>query len=179
MQVQTVAANVGLDRTEVLAFVAAFRAKPKSEQTRLLAPLQQQIQQIKSLQEAQSAAAQAAEAARRGRGLSPRQQQQQQQHWEEEGEEEQPQQQEVVQPMQSWPQQQQQQQQQQVLPFSGKGPDTGFLPFSERRGGSRGGKRLSGEVQRTLEGVYARSPWPNKEVVAGLFDLHRIPRYVV
>lgn len=162
------AANVGLDRAEVLAWVAAFRAKPKAEQAKLLAPLQQQIQQMKAEQQRQSEAAQAAEAARRAGSSNSRQQQQQQQ--EDAG----------------VPQQQPRSQAQQGLPFSGKNPDTGFLPFSERRAqgdrsssSSTKGKRLSGEVLRTLERVYGRSPWPNKDIVAGLYDLHRLPRCVL
>jgi hypothetical protein len=199
VQVQTVAANVGLDRTEVLAWVAAFRAKPKSEQSKLLEPLQQQIQQMKTQQQAQSDAAQAAEAARRGRGrpqqhqqrwegqegedVAPRQQQQQRQQrqsqeQEEDGSPRQQQQQQLSEEQEEDVAPRQQRQQQQGLPFSGKNPDTGFLPYTERRGSSSGRKRLSGEVLRTLEGVYARSPWPNKEIVAGLFDLHRLPRWV-
>jgi hypothetical protein len=163
LQVQTVAANTGLDRTEVLAWVAAFRAKPKAEQAKLLAPLQQQIQQLKAQQQAQSNAAQAAEAARRGREPEDtlEQQPQQQREWQE---------QEQLQPRSSPATQ--------GLPFSGKNPDTGFVPYTERRGQAGSKKRLPGEVLRTLEGVYARSPWPNKEVVAGLYDLHRLPRWV-
>lgn len=164
------AANVGLDRSEVLAWVAAFRAKPKAEQAKLLAPLQQQIQQMKTEQQQQSEAAQAAEAARRAGSSISRQQQQQQDA--------------------AVPQQQPRGQMQQGLPFSGKNPDTGFLPFSERRAqgdrsssssssSSTRGKRLSGEVLRTLENVYGRSPWPNKDIVAGLYDLHRLPRCVL
>jgi hypothetical protein len=162
LQVQTVAANTGLDRTEVLAWVAAFRAKPKAEQAQLLAPLQQQIQQLKAQQQAQSNAAQAAEAARRGRKHEEDlPEQQQQQEWQEQEQE--------LQPAPQRPQ---------GLPYSGKNPDTGFVPYTERRGQAGGKKRLPGEVLRTLEGVYARSPWPNKEVVAGLYDLHRLPRWV-
>lgn len=167
-QVQTVAANTGLDRTEVLAWVAAFRAKPKAEQAKLLAPLQQQIQQLKAQQQAQSNAAQAAEAARRGRSLE--QQQQQQPAWQEQEQE----QEQELQPRGSPAARQPQ-----GLPFSGKNPDTGFVPYTERRSQAGGKKRLPGEVLRTLEGVYARSPWPNKEVVAGLYDLHRLPRCVL
>jgi hypothetical protein len=69
------------------------------------------------------------------------------------------------------------------LPFSERNPNTGYVPFAARRdaaaAGGRKGRRLPAEVLRTLEGVYGRSPWPSKEVVAGLFDLHRLPRWVL
>jgi hypothetical protein len=158
LQVQSLAADLGLDRSEVLAWVAGFRAKPKQEQARLLAPLQQQIQQQQKQQQQQ-------------------QEQQQKQQQQETGE-----------PF--WagtasnsggranaaataPA---------ALPFSAPNPNTGYVPFAARRdaaaagAGGRKGKRLPAEVLRTLEGVYSRSPWPSKEVVAGLFDLHRLPR---
>jgi hypothetical protein len=195
LQVQTVAANTGLDRTQVLAWVAAFRSKSKQEQAALLAPLAGKVAAMKEQQAAATAAATAAEAQRRAGtarnnssssssssvqaaaatadaaaaaaptdGPQP-QQQQQQQH---------------------------QQRQQQQLPFSSKNADTGFLPFNELRSQRAGGSsttssasagtrrgRLPGEVLRSLEGVYSRSPWPNREVVSGLFDLHRLSRWVV
>ncbi|WIA18705.1 hypothetical protein OEZ85_003406 [Tetradesmus obliquus] len=95
-----------------------------------------------------------------------------------------------------------QQQQQQAAAAAGSSDDMDLLPWQEERlllaaagskkkmqvqalatdlglDSSRKGKRLPAEVLRTLEGVYSRSPWPSKEVVAGLFDLHRLPRDIV
>ena len=40
-------------------------------------------------------------------------------------------------------------------------------------------KRLSGEARRSLEGVYSTTPYPPRDVVAGLYDLHRLPRDLV
>uniref|UniRef100_A0A383VKY2 Homeobox domain-containing protein n=1 Tax=Tetradesmus obliquus TaxID=3088 RepID=A0A383VKY2_TETOB len=152
MQVQALALDLGLDRSQVLAWVAAFRGRPKQEQARLLAPLQQQIQQ----------------------------QQQQQSK----------QQQEAADPFWASPNSSSRAgaaaAAPAALPFSDPNPDTGYIPFAARRdaaaaagGSSRKGRRLPAEVLRTLEGVYSRSPWPSKEVVAGLFDLHRLPRDIV
>eukprot|EP00879_Flechtneria_rotunda_P019296 GHRR01020265.1.p1 GENE.GHRR01020265.1~~GHRR01020265.1.p1 ORF type:complete len:326 (+),score=132.15 GHRR01020265.1:213-1190(+) len=151
LQVQTLAANLGFDRSEVLAWLATFRAKPKQQQEQLLAPLQQQIQ---------------------------RQQEQQQQIKQQEQQKRQQQQQQAAHSSSGQPGANQQ------LPLSSPNPNTGFVPYADRRAGgavvgSQKGRRLPAEVLRTLEGVYDRSPWPSKEVVAGLFDLHRLPRWVL
>jgi hypothetical protein len=166
LQVQSLALDLGLDRTEVLAFVADFRAKPKQEQARLLAPLQQQIkqqqqqqqqkqQQRTQRQEATAAAAAdpfwAAPSSSSGADAAA-----------------------AAAAAAAVPA---------TLPFSERNPNTGYVPFAARRdaaaAGGRKGRRLPAEVLRTLEGVYGRSPWPSKEVVAGLFDLHRLPRWVL
>ena len=53
--------------------------------------------------------------------------------------------------------------------------------WSTKKGlGSRGGARLSKAAEATLDRVYARSPYPTDEVVAGVRDLHReLPKKVV
>jgi hypothetical protein len=163
LQVQSLALDLGLDRSEVLGWVADFRAKSKQEQARLLAPLQQQIQQQQQERQEQQ------------------QQKQQQQRQE--------QQEAAADPF--WAASSSSSSSSNAsaaaaspgaLPFSAPNPNTGYVPFGARRdaaaAGGRKGRRLPAEVLRTLEGVYGRSPWPSKEVVAGLFDLHRLPRWV-
>lgn len=60
--------------------------------------------------------------------------------------------------------------------------NTGFIPFYVRKqmGGDKapGGKRLSGEVVRTLESIYDRTPFPSADMLRGLYELHRLPRDV-
>jgi hypothetical protein len=164
LQVQQLAVDLGLDRSEVLTWIAAFRAAPREEQRRQLAPLQGELAAARA---AAAAAAQTADAVRAA--LEP------------------------PSPAQQLPLQQQQQQQlarSAALPFSGRNADTGFVPFAQRRGAAaaagagvpgapKTARRLPAEVLRTLEGVYGRSPWPGRETVAGLFDLHRLPRCVI
>ncbi len=61
------------------------------------------------------------------------------------------------------------------------GPNTGFIPFYDRKDAAASGKahkRLSAEALRTLEAVYARTPYPPRDVVQGLYELHRINRCV-
>lgn len=56
-----------------------------------------------------------------------------------------------------------------------KGPDTGFIPFKQRH--STGPKRLAADALRTLESLYARSPYPSKDLMQSVCDMHRIPRW--
>ncbi|GLI60056.1 hypothetical protein VaNZ11_001908 [Volvox africanus] len=56
---------------------------------------------------------------------------------------------------------------------------TGFVPFYLRKQqGQDKQRRLRGEVLRTLEAVYDRTPFPSADVLRGLFELHRVPREV-
>lgn len=41
---------------------------------------------------------------------------------------------------------------------------------------SEGYKSLGRQAEATLESVFARTQWPSDEVVASLWDLHRLPR---
>ncbi|KAI8474414.1 MAG: hypothetical protein J3K34DRAFT_493710 [Monoraphidium minutum] len=60
-----------------------------------------------------------------------------------------------------------------------KGPDTGFVPFKERAGGGGGApRRLAADVSRTLESLYSRSPYPSKELLQSACDMLRLPRDV-
>ncbi|GIL56475.1 hypothetical protein Vafri_11831 [Volvox africanus] len=56
---------------------------------------------------------------------------------------------------------------------------TGFVPFYLRKQqGQDKQRRLRGEVVRTLEAVYDRTPFPSADVLRGLFELHRVTREV-
>ena len=61
------------------------------------------------------------------------------------------------------------------------GNDADDGTWSTKKGlGSRGGARLSKAAEATLDRVYARSPFPTDEVVAGVRELHReLPKKVV
>jgi hypothetical protein len=143
--------------------VADFRAKPKQEQQRLLAPLQQQIEQQQQ-QQKQQQRTERQEAAAAAAAVDP--------FWAAPGNSSSSRADAAA--AAAAPA---------ALPFSERNPNTGYVPFAARRdaaaAGGRKGRRLPAEVLRTLEGVYGRSPWPSKEVVAGLFDLHRLPRWVL
>ncbi|GIL83844.1 hypothetical protein Vretimale_10864 [Volvox reticuliferus] len=56
---------------------------------------------------------------------------------------------------------------------------TGFVPFYLRKQqGQDKQRRLKGEVLRTLEAIYDRTPFPSADVLRGLFELHRVSREV-
>lgn len=166
-QVQELAQDLGLDRSEVLAWLAAFRAKPKQQQEQLLAPLQHKVQQ--KPQQQQQAAANKPQQQQANASKLPQPQQQQDiidSSWDADPAA-------VSSPSSRGS----------PLPFSSSNPDTGFIPYVERRSAaaagassSHSGRRLSGEVLRTLEGVYNRSPWPSRDVVQGVFELHKLHR---
>ncbi|GFR40457.1 hypothetical protein Agub_g1015 [Astrephomene gubernaculifera] len=60
---------------------------------------------------------------------------------------------------------------------AGQEAASGFIPFYLRKQlGADKQRRISGEVLRTLESIYDRTPFPSADVVRGLFELHRLPR---
>lgn len=40
-------------------------------------------------------------------------------------------------------------------------------------------RRLSADIVRTLESIYARTPFPPDDVIKGMWDLHRVNRDTV
>ncbi|EFJ40069.1 homeodomain protein, partial [Volvox carteri f. nagariensis] len=59
-------------------------------------------------------------------------------------------------------------------------PSSGFIPYylrkqQQQQGGDKP-RKLKGEVLRTLEAIYDRTPFPSADVVRGLYELHRLPR---
>eukprot|EP00798_Chlamydomonas_sp_ICE-L_P016180 gene16180-22340_t len=59
----------------------------------------------------------------------------------------------------------------------------GFIPYYTRKEmgqdpGAKGKKRLSADTMRTLESIYQRTDFPSKDIIKGLWDLHKLPREI-
>jgi len=52
----------------------------------------------------------------------------------------------------------------------------GFVPYYERKSLGLDRKKMAAEVGRTLEAVYARTPYPAPHTLKSLGELHRLPR---
>ncbi|KAF5831338.1 hypothetical protein DUNSADRAFT_13277, partial [Dunaliella salina] len=128
LQIQSLAQELGEDRSTVLYWVKEFWKKPEFERNAILAKRNNELQEA---------------AAKRGRE-------------------------EVLQAVQGGNPAQ-----------ASKAKGEGFIPFYTRK--EMGltdikSKKLSANALRTMESVYARTPFPSGDVIDGLWDLHKISR---
>jgi len=128
VEIQSLAQELGVDRTTVLYWVKEFWKKPELERNAILAKRSNELQEA---------------AAKRGRE-------------------------EVLQAVQGGNPAQ-----------ASKAKGEGFIPFYTRKEmglTDTKTKKLSANALRTMESVYARTPFPSSDVIDGLWDLHKISR---